>query len=119
MPRTAVPSMSPRSDEACRKRRIEAAYRAAFRLRAASHRRGGSPTSVPNNPLSINRSSLSSLVLNPQLALLQPYPFERLRALFAGVVPNRERTPISLSIGEPRHATPPLVLDALCAGAKG
>jgi N-succinyldiaminopimelate aminotransferase len=57
--------------------------------------------------------------LNPHLAQLQPYPFERLRALFAGVAPNPKTTAISLSIGEPRHPTPALVLDALAAGAKG
>jgi N-succinyldiaminopimelate aminotransferase len=62
---------------------------------------------------------LASLPLNPQLALLQPYPFERLRALFAGVTPNAQRTPISLSIGEPRHPTPQFIRDALCAGSSG
>jgi len=54
--------------------------------------------------------------LNPQLGLLQPYPFERLRQLFAGVTPSAERRPISLSIGEPKHPTPQLILDALAAG---
>jgi N-succinyldiaminopimelate aminotransferase len=57
--------------------------------------------------------------LNPQLALLQPYPFERLRQLFAGVTPPAELRPISLSIGEPKHPTPRLVLDALAAGSSG
>jgi len=57
--------------------------------------------------------------LNPQLARLQPYPFERLRALFAGVTPNPARRPINLSLGEPKHPTPPLILEALAAGAKG
>jgi len=57
--------------------------------------------------------------LNPHLAQLRPYPFERLRALFASVVPNPQKPPISLSIGEPRHPTPRLLLDALAAGAKG
>ena len=57
--------------------------------------------------------------MNPHLAQLQPYPFERLRALFAGVAPNPQKTPISLSIGEPRHPTPALVLDALASGAIG
>jgi N-succinyldiaminopimelate aminotransferase len=57
--------------------------------------------------------------LNPHLAQLHPYPFERLRALFASVVPNPQKPPISLSIGEPRHPTPQLLLDALAAGAKG
>jgi len=50
---------------------------------------------------------------------LQPYPFERLRALFAGVTPNAARRPINLSLGEPKHPTPPLILEALAAGAKG
>src|SRR2546430_13913382 len=59
------------------------------------------------------------IFLNPHLAQLRPYPFERLRALFASVVPNPQKPPISLSIGEPRHPTPPLLLDALAAGAKG
>jgi N-succinyldiaminopimelate aminotransferase len=57
--------------------------------------------------------------LNPQLALLQPYPFERLRRLFAGVTPPATHRPINLSLGEPKHATPALLLDALSAGAKG
>ncbi len=60
-----------------------------------------------------------TLRVNPRLALLQPYPFERLRALFAGVTPNPAKRAISLAIGEPRHPTPRLVLDALCAGAPG
>jgi len=57
--------------------------------------------------------------VNPRLALLQPYPFERLRALFAAVTPNLAKRAISLAIGEPRHPTPKLVLDALCAGGPG
>ena len=57
--------------------------------------------------------------MNPQLALLQPYPFERLRALFAGVVPNPKRTPVNLSIGEPRHPTPQFIRDALSAASSG
>jgi N-succinyldiaminopimelate aminotransferase len=57
--------------------------------------------------------------LNPQLALLQPYPFERLRALFAGIAPQPANKPINLSLGEPKHPTPSFILDALAAGAKG
>ncbi len=57
--------------------------------------------------------------MNPRLALLQPYPFERLRALFAGVTGNPAHRAISLSIGEPRHPTPRLLLDALTAGSAG
>ena len=48
--------------------------------------------------------------VNPRLAQLQPYPFERLRALFA-TVQAPARTPIRLSIGEPQHPTPQLLLD--------
>src|SRR5262249_3476925 len=54
--------------------------------------------------------------MNPLLARLQPYPFERLNQLFVSVTPNAAYRHISLGIGEPRHATPQLVLDAL-AGA--
>jgi N-succinyldiaminopimelate aminotransferase len=51
--------------------------------------------------------------MNPLLESLQPYPFERLKQLFASVTPNPNYRAISLGIGEPRHATPQLVLDAL------
>jgi len=54
--------------------------------------------------------------MNPLLAKLQPYPFERLRQLFAGVAPDAAHTPISLGIGEPKHPTPPFIKDALSAG---
>jgi N-succinyldiaminopimelate aminotransferase len=56
--------------------------------------------------------------VNPRLSRLQPYPFERLRSLFADVTPNPAFAPINLSIGEPKHPTPPLLLDAL-GGALG
>ncbi len=52
--------------------------------------------------------------MNPNLSLLQAYPFERLRKLFAPVSPNPACSPISLGIGEPRHATPELVKQAYC-----
>ena len=51
--------------------------------------------------------------MNPLLAKLQPYPFERLRQLFAGVTPNPEFAPISLGIGEPKHPTPVFIKEAL------
>ncbi|HEY0202475.1 MAG TPA: aminotransferase class I/II-fold pyridoxal phosphate-dependent enzyme, partial [Burkholderiaceae bacterium] len=51
--------------------------------------------------------------MNPLLSRLQPYPFERLRALFADIEPNPAYTPISLGIGEPRHATPALIQEAI------
>ncbi|WP_180683322.1 succinyldiaminopimelate transaminase [Tepidicella baoligensis] len=52
--------------------------------------------------------------MNPLLTRLQPYPFERLRQLFAGVQPNPAYRPISLGIGEPRHPTPAFLKDRLC-----
>jgi N-succinyldiaminopimelate aminotransferase len=53
--------------------------------------------------------------MNPLLSRLQPYPFERLRRLFADVTPSAEHPPISLGIGEPRHEAPQLLKDALSA----
>ena len=55
--------------------------------------------------------------MNPLLRLLQPYPFERLRALHASVEANATKRMINVSIGEPKHATPKLILDALAEGA--
>ena len=57
--------------------------------------------------------------VNPRLALLNPYPFERLRTLTQGIVPNPDYRPISLGIGEPKHPAPKLVEDALMANLKG
>jgi N-succinyldiaminopimelate aminotransferase len=47
--------------------------------------------------------------MNPDLAKLQPYPFERLNALKAGVNPPAELPHIALSIGEPKHPAPAFV----------
>jgi len=57
--------------------------------------------------------------VNPDLRRLQPYPFERLRQLFAGTTPPAGLAPINLSIGEPKHATPRLIFDALTAALPG
>ncbi|RDI19093.1 succinyldiaminopimelate aminotransferase [Pseudacidovorax intermedius] len=54
--------------------------------------------------------------MNPLLDRLQPYPFERLRQLFAGVTPSPAYSPISLGIGEPKHPTPPFIKQALIEG---
>ncbi|GAA4421463.1 succinyldiaminopimelate transaminase [Acidovorax lacteus] len=51
--------------------------------------------------------------MNPLLSRLQPYPFERLKQLFAGVTPAANYSPISLGMGEPRHPTPAFIQDAL------
>ena len=52
---------------------------------------------------------------NPGLAYLQPYPFQRLRALLAGIEPPAAMTPVALSIGEPRHPPPGFVAERLQA----
>jgi N-succinyldiaminopimelate aminotransferase len=51
--------------------------------------------------------------MNPDLNKLQPYPFEKLNQLKSAVVPNPDYSPIALSIGEPKHASPSFVLDEL------
>ena len=51
--------------------------------------------------------------------MLQPYPFQRLRDLFAGITPNPAFSNINLSIGEPKHATPTIIKDALVANLSG
>nr|WP_315206871.1 succinyldiaminopimelate transaminase [uncultured Albidiferax sp.] len=57
--------------------------------------------------------------MNPLLSTLQPYPFERLKQLFASVTPNPAYRAISLGIGEPKHATPAFIEQAMLAGIKG
>ena len=81
---------------ACRAHvRLEKAQR--FRARAAQ-------------PLLVNAIIKT---MNPRLDLLHPYPFERLRKQFATVTPNAAYTPISFGIGEPQHATPAFIQQAL------
>ncbi|GAB2879323.1 succinyldiaminopimelate transaminase [Uliginosibacterium flavum] len=56
--------------------------------------------------------------MNPLLDHLHPYPFEKLRGLFAGVKPA-DLPAIRLSIGEPQHATPELVFRAMSESFSG
>ncbi len=51
--------------------------------------------------------------MNPGLDSLRAYPFERLAALKTGVQARADLPHIALSIGEPRHAPPPFVLEVL------
>lgn len=53
--------------------------------------------------------------MNPDLERLQPYPFEKLAALKAGVVLPADLGPIALSIGEPKHPTPDFITETLIA----
>ncbi|WP_410498245.1 succinyldiaminopimelate transaminase [Chitinibacter sp. S2-10] len=57
--------------------------------------------------------------MSPRLELLHPYPFQKLRQLFAGITPNAELAHINLSIGEPKHPAPQLVKDALMNNLAG
>ena len=57
--------------------------------------------------------------MNPLLARLHPYPFERWRGLTADITPSRAHVAIGLGIGEPRHPTPALIEQALIDGLKG
>ncbi|MBK4734524.1 succinyldiaminopimelate transaminase [Noviherbaspirillum pedocola] len=57
--------------------------------------------------------------MNPLLDKLQPYPFAKLKQLFAGVTPNPAFPPISLGIGEPKHPTPALIKEALAQNLDG
>ncbi len=53
--------------------------------------------------------------MNPNLSRLQPYPFEKLAALMRDIEPPAELAAIALSIGEPKHATPAFIANALVA----
>ncbi len=57
--------------------------------------------------------------MNPLLAKLHPYPFERLRALTKDIRPNPEYAPISLGIGEPKHPTPELIKQSITDNLAG
>jgi N-succinyldiaminopimelate aminotransferase len=57
--------------------------------------------------------------VNPNLSLLQPYPFQKLRDLFHGVSPSPAHAPINLSIGEPKHATPVFIKESLAHNLDG
>ncbi len=57
--------------------------------------------------------------MNPDLNRLQPYPFQKLATLFRDAKPSTALRPISLHIGEPKHATPQFIKDALITGLNG
>ncbi len=54
--------------------------------------------------------------MNPRLDTLQTYPFQKLSTLVAGIPERSDLSRVNLSIGEPRHATPALIGEALTAG---
>ncbi|MEK7262411.1 MAG: succinyldiaminopimelate transaminase, partial [Pseudomonadota bacterium] len=57
--------------------------------------------------------------MNSRLASLQRYPFERLAELIKDVTPPANKSPIKMSMGEPQHAAPAFVLEALTKNLKG
>lgn len=57
--------------------------------------------------------------MNPDLALLKPYPFEKLAQLKSCVTAPADLTHIALSVGEPKHPTPQIITDALINNLNG
>lgn len=57
--------------------------------------------------------------MNSRLASLHPYPFQKLAQLIHGSNPPTDKTPIRLSVGEPQHAAPTFVLEALKSNLTG
>ncbi len=57
--------------------------------------------------------------MNQDLNRLQPYPFEKLTALKAGATPPKHLPHIALSIGEPKHAAPSFVAEAIISHLQG
>jgi N-succinyldiaminopimelate aminotransferase len=57
--------------------------------------------------------------MNSRLAGLQPYPFQKLAELIRGLTPPNDKPAIRLSMGEPQHAAPSFVLEALRTNLNG
>ena len=57
--------------------------------------------------------------MNPDLKNLHPYPFEKLTLLKKGIIPPEDKVHIALSIGEPKHATPHFIQEALLTHLHG
>ncbi|HEY0721701.1 MAG TPA: succinyldiaminopimelate transaminase [Gammaproteobacteria bacterium] len=57
--------------------------------------------------------------MNPDLDRLQPYPFEKLNRLKAGVTPPPGLAHIALSIGEPKHQPPKFIAEELISHLHG
>ncbi|MCX4188057.1 succinyldiaminopimelate transaminase [Methylophaga sp. OBS4] len=57
--------------------------------------------------------------MNPELAKLHPYPFEKLAQLKQGCVPPEDKSHIALSIGEPKHPTPGFITEEVITHLHG
>ena len=56
--------------------------------------------------------------MNPDLANLQPYPFQKIAILKEGISPA-DKPMISLAMGEPKHPTPTIILEAIKSNLSG
>jgi len=57
--------------------------------------------------------------MNPILAQLQLYPFERIAKLNNGISAPKNKATIVMSIGEPRHAAPKFIGEELAVNLQG
>ncbi|WP_417528260.1 succinyldiaminopimelate transaminase [Marinomonas shanghaiensis] len=57
--------------------------------------------------------------MNPLIHSLHPYPFQKLAELIEGITPNPTKPVIKLTIGEPQHDAPAVVLDTLAKSLSG
>ncbi len=73
----------------------------------------------PTRCIFIPLPRLPASYVNPHLAQLQPYPFEKLKTLLGAVTPDATQAPISLGIGEPKHPTPAFIKAALAENLGG
>ena len=64
------------------------------------------------SPLQLHVSRCLARNMNPYLQKLQSYPFDKLNRLIEHQSHERDLSPISLAVGEPRHATPECILNA-------
>ena len=80
---------------------------------ASAGARATAQQAVSNPPDPFLPPSFLDYAVNPLLQTLQPYPFEKLRALFKDIKPRAGFSPISFGIGEPKHPTPAIVRDAV------
>ncbi len=83
-------------------------YLASLSGSAAGRRGGHAPAAEV-----VRLAGSSRRRVNDRLALLTAYPFERLARLKAGQQPPAGLPHIAMSIGEPKHAPPAFVIDAL------
>lgn len=57
--------------------------------------------------------------MNATLSKFQPYPFEKLARLKAGITPPAGKQPMVMSIGEPKHQAPAFITEEIKAHLQG